>query len=377
MNIGFEAKRFFNNFTGLGNYSRFIVSALSQHYHDNQYYLYTPTLRKNPEVGAILQHKNIHVVSPPARYLRFHAASLWRTWGMVNEPTTQNLRIFHGLSQELPMGLPSTLQKVVTVHDLIFLRYPEFYNSIDIAIYKAKVKFACRNSDRIIAISDQTADDIVEYLKIDRSKIQVIYQGCHPSFRKVWDENEIAFVRMKYRLPKEYLLNVGTLEERKNALILVKALLCIPENSRIPIVFVGRPTKRYVAIIKRFVTENRLEKWVTFLHDVSFTDLPCLYQGANTFIYPSLFEGFGIPILEAIESRVPVITSTGSCFQEAGGPQTIYVDPGNAETLAESIQKVSEDAVLRERMVKESTQYIQRFQPGIIARELWEMYSAL
>jgi glycosyltransferase involved in cell wall biosynthesis len=375
MLIGFEAKRFFKNYTGLGNYSRFIINALSDHFPDNHYYLYTPTHKSHPEVDSVLKKRNIQVICPPKSYPKF-VGSVWRTWGISREPATRQLQIFHGLSQELPLGLPPAIKKVVTIHDLIFLRFPRFYNPIDVKIYTAKVKFACKHADKIIAISNQTASDIVEYLNIDKSKVDIVYQGCHPIFKRRVPEQEIKEIRMRYNLPQRYLLNVGTIEARKNALILVEALLHIPETLRLPVVIAGKATK-YTNVIHEFIAKHNLGKWVQFLHQASFSDFPGLYQGAEAFIYPSLFEGFGIPLVEAIESEIPVITSKGSSFVDAAGENAIFVDPHDAEGLAREIIRVTQDSNLRDTMIRESTKYIQRFKPQVIASELNSLYDSM
>jgi glycosyltransferase involved in cell wall biosynthesis len=375
MLIGFEAKRFFKNYTGLGNYSRFIINALSDYFPDNQYYLFTPTHKSHPEVDQVLKKKSIQVVYPPKSYPKF-AGSIWRTWGISREKSAKQLQIFHGLSQELPMGLSGSIKKVVTVHDLIFLRYPQFYSAIDVRIYTAKVKFACKHADRIIAISQQTADDIVEFLNIDRSKIDIVYQGTHPIFKKNIQQEEVKEIKRKYGLPDKYLLNIGTIEERKNALIIVRALLFIPEKLRIPLVIVGKATP-YADLIKAFVARNNLQYWVKFIHNASFADFPGLYQSSEMFIYPSLFEGFGIPIIEAIESGVPVITSKGSPFVDAAGKHAIFVDPQDAEGLAAEILRLRQDADLRTAILNESARHIQRFHPSVIAADMNALYQSV
>src|SRR5205085_2463654 len=116
--------------------------------------------------------------------------SLWRSWGASFTPQAQNLSVYHGLSQELPFGLASAIKKVVSVHDLIFLRYPNFYHQVDIAIYKAKVQSACARADKIIAVSKQTAQDLMEFLTVPESKIEVVYQGCHPNFKRAISTEE-------------------------------------------------------------------------------------------------------------------------------------------------------------------------------------------
>lgn len=376
MKIGFDAKRFFNNFTGLGNYSRFIIGSLSEHLPENKYWLYSPKIKDHSELTSIVARSNINVVTPSSLYNFFHASSLWRTWGVSSDPSVKNLDLYHGLSQELPLNLPRTIKKVVTVHDLIFFRSPELYNPVDVSIYKAKVKKACRQADRIIAVSQQTAGDIINFLKVEPGKVEVVYMGCHRNFKKKFSAEDINNVKAKYDLPVQYILNVGTIEQRKNVLILVKALALIPEDLRKQVVIVGRPTS-----YKKQVVEEALrlgvEKWISFLHNIPFADLPAIYQGAQIFVYPSIFEGFGIPLVEALESSIPVITSTGSCFKEAAGPGSIYVDSNNEEELAFQLKRVLEDETLREQMILAGKKHITQFEPNVIAGNLNSIYSSL
>lgn len=375
MLIGFDAKRFFRNFTGLGNYSRFIINALSEYFPDNHYRLYTPTVQSRPELEPLLNRPNVDVVHPVGVSAMFRG-SIWRTWGIGREKSAKALDVFHGLSQEIPVRLPASVRRVVTVHDLVFMRYPEFYNSIDVRIYAAKVRYACKNADRIIAISKQTAEDVVDFLGIDKSRIDIVYQGCHPSFRESVSPSEIDAIKSRYGIPSKYLLNVGTIETRKNALTIVKSLLHIPTDERLPLVIVGRKTP-YVDEITAFISKHHLQKWVIFLHDAHFRDFPGLYQGAEVFIYPSLFEGFGIPLVEAIESRVPVITSSRAPFPEAAGPHAAYVDPTSSEELALAIQRIVGNKNLQKEMVEGSLAHATRFQPAAVAKALSTLYQSV
>jgi glycosyltransferase involved in cell wall biosynthesis len=374
MNIGFEAKRFFTNYTGLGNYNRFIVEAMSKHAPSNQYFLYTPKKKNNEEVNEIIGRKNIEVVVPEGVYS--FLTSAWRTFGINSARATKSLDIFHGLSQELPFNLSPQTKKVVTVHDLIFLRYPKFYNPIDIAIYKAKVKSACERADLIVAISSQTAEDIIDFLKIDSRKIAVVYQGIHPNFKRQISIEEKARVRDKYQLPEKFVLNVGTIEQRKNVKVLIDALALMPETLHLPVVIVGRATA-YLDEVMRVAAEKKVSEKISIINNASFYDLPSIYQLAHVFVYPSLFEGFGIPLVEAIEAGVPVITSTGSCFSEAAGPSSLYVNPGNAEELANALIQVLESHSLRQEMIVTSKKFIERFSSAEIAKEILSQYSKL
>jgi glycosyltransferase involved in cell wall biosynthesis len=372
MNIGFEAKRFFTNYTGLGNYSRFVVDALSSFYPSHQYYLFTPRAVSHPELSALVNRSNVNVVTPAGLYRIF--PSLWRTWAVRGEKAMGNLHVYHGLSQELPLDLPDRVKKIVTVHDLIYFRFPQFYNAVDVAIYKAKVKSACQRADRIIAISNQTAQDLVHFIHVDPAKIDVVYQGCHPNFKRSIDADEILRVKKKYNLPDRYLLNVGTIEERKNLIVLVKAMAQLPESQRLPLVVIGRQTK-YFEQVRNEAHRLGVLNHIIFLHQTAFVDFPAIYKGALVFVYPSLFEGFGIPLIEAITCGVPVITSTGSCFSEAAGPSAKYADPSSPEDLATQLKIVLSDAALRQDMVKQSGLFIRKFEPEVIAADLDRIYS--
>ncbi|MFZ6008844.1 MAG: glycosyltransferase family 4 protein [Bacteroidota bacterium] len=376
MNIGFEAKRFFKNYTGLGNYNRFVVEALSRFFPEHHYFLYTPVQVRHPEPDAITSRHHVKVVTPHSFYSYLKLGSLWRTLGISSHSVTKSLNIFHGLSQELPFNLPFPVKKVVTVHDLIFFRYPEFYNPIDVAIYKRKVKSACERADKIIAISRQTADDLNEFLGVDDSRIEIVYQGSHPIFTKEVPADELKQVKQKYHLPDRYILSVGTIESRKNLELLVRAIAPLPLEVSIPLVVVGRPTK-YLEKVRAIARDLKVLHRVVFVHQASFQDFPAIYQGARVFVYPSLFEGFGIPLIEAIKCRVPVITSTGSCFSEAAGPDARYVDPQNPQELTRELERVLTDENLRTEMIAKSSEYIKKFEPEAIAKELFKVYSSL
>lgn len=374
MQVGFEAKRLFTNFTGLGNYSRFIVNALCEFAPENTYILYSPRIKSHPEVDPILARPNIKAIGPTGGFT--FLKSLWRSWGIQYNKSIPDLDIFHGLSQELPAGLPKHVKKIVTVHDLIYIRYPQFYNPIDVAIYTAKVKSACRRADKVIAISQQTANDLIEFIKVDPGKIEVVYQGCHPIFKTKASAEIKAAVKAKYNLPDKFILNVGTIEQRKNVKQLVEALALLPADVQLPVVIVGRATD-YLKEVIACAQEKKVIDKITFIHKASFQDLPALYQLATVFVYPSLFEGFGIPLIEAIESGIPVITSQGSCFREAAGPDALYTDSADSHQLASYLEKVITDSEVREGVIHGTKKYIERFDPAVIAKMLTTVYSSL
>ena len=325
MRIGFDGKRAVQNFTGLGNYSRYIVDILCQFYPENEYVLYAPKKRENKRLDKLTKQYQQLQLSYPTTSSWKKLSSLWRVWGVTQQLEKEKIDIFHGLSNELPLNIhQSEVKSIVTIHDLIFLRYPQYYHSIDRKIYTYKFRKACENADKIIAISECTKRDIIEFFRIPADKIEVVYQGCDPSFMHPVAAEKKREIRAKYQLPDHYILNVGSIEERKNALSAVQALTMLPEQ--IHLVIVGRHTE-YTDKIERFIKENKLEERVHIISNVPFDDLPAFYQLAEIFVYPSRFEGFGIPIIEALYSGIPVVAATGSCLEEAGGPDSIYVHP--------------------------------------------------
>ncbi|MTI33424.1 glycosyltransferase family 1 protein [Cytophagales bacterium RKSG123] len=373
MKIAFDAKRAFTNFTGLGNYSRFMIKALSDFYPENQYLLYSPRTSDHKEVTDLLLQKNVKVRIPSRFVSKLKLHSIWRSYMLGNIAVRDRADILHGLSNELPLLNNCRLKTVVTIHDLLFIRYPELYNRLDVIIYKKKARHACKVADRIIAISQQTADDLQEFLGVDPSKIDIVYQGCLPQFKCEEESTGLRMVSDKYNLPEDFLLNVGTIEARKNALLILKALAIHKHHLDIPLVIVGKATK-YKNELVAYAEKEGIADRIIFLHQVNFEDLPKIYQLAKVFIYPSIFEGFGIPIIEAINSSVPVITSKGSCFSEAGGPDCLYVDPSNAEELAEAILLILTNSKLANQMRNKSLDYVKRFEEEKIAADLMEVY---
>ena len=296
----------------------------------------------------------------------------WHSFYLSKELMRDRIQIFHGLSHEIPFNFPKKqVKSIVTIHDLIFLRLPHMYRLIDRTIYETKFRYSCKASDRIIAVSRQTADDIREFFHIPNEKIDVVYQGCNPVFNAEVPLIEKEILRMKYLLPKSFLLYVGTIEERKNLLTLIKALHF--SKIDIPLVVIGKPTP-YLNKVIEFIERHSLVN-IIFCDMVQDQDLPGLYQLADLFVYPSFFEGFGIPILEALYSRVPVITSRSSSMTEAGGEHTLYVDPNNVEEMSAAIKKVLFDRELQEKMIAEGYRHARKFDADKVAANIMKVYN--
>jgi len=371
MRIGFDAKRAFRNFTGLGNYSRSTIAILADYYPDNQYYLYTTPYKPHPLL-SFADSANISICRP-AGWLK-HWPSLWRYCGLSANLLSDRMDLFHGLAAELPANFPGKIHSVVTVHDLIFLRYPEYYKFIDRKIYAHKYRSACRRADLVIAISEQTKQDIMAFFGIDAQKIRVVYQGCDAQFYTQVDDAAKSKVKELYRLPDNYVLYVGTIEERKNLLTLIKALALLPEELKL--VVVGKPTP-YFNTVQTYIRQHRLEDRICFQHQMVFAHLPAVYQQAKAVCNPSLFEGFGIPSLEALNSSIPLVSSNCSSLPEAGGPGSLYVNPLDHEAMAEALRKAMEDTTVRQQMIEEGIKYAANFREEHIAKNIWKVYQEL
>lgn len=364
MKIAFDAKRFFHNTSGLGNYSRDLVRILSEYEPDNEYLL----LNKNKsERGKdILEHPNV-------QFIETSKGNLSRQLKMGKDAQKQGADIFHGLSGELPLKWDSKpIKKVVTIHDLIFVRYPQYYSFFDRKIHFWKFKKAAATADKIIAISEQTKRDIIRYLKVPETKIEVIYQGCHHAFKEQQSPELMEAVKEKFKLPERFVLNVGTIEDRKNLLNVVKAV----NGTEIPLVVVGRKTKYYKKI-ESFLKKNKMEKQVLFLEGVSMDELACLYKLADIFVYPSFFEGFGIPVIEALFSKTVVVTSNTSCLPEAGGKDSVYVNPDNELDIRAKIKFLWENESERKRREEKGFEFVQKFNDEPIAKQLMNFYQKL
>lgn len=376
MTVGFDAKRAVMNNTGLGNYSRFVIDAMSALYPGNKYLLYSPREKANPRLEPLLGRDDVELRTPQGGFSR-HCGAVWRSAFQIEDWARDGLTIYHGLSNEIPLtaGM-APCPTVVTIHDLIWRRVPQDYSAIDRRIYDFKYGRSARLATRIIAISEKTRDDIVNDWGIDPAKIDVIRQGCHPQFGREVPFAQKEAICARYGLkPGGYIVAVGTVESRKNQLLPVKALPGLPPE--VPLVIVGRSRKGYAERIKKYMADHRIDPGrVIWLSDgVPFDELPALYNCAALSVYTSRYEGFGLPVIESISTGTPVIAATGSCLEEAGGPGAVYIDPDDDKTLAEHACEIIAKPYLRSRMVDAGRRYVRRFNTADFAKATMACYN--
>ncbi len=363
LRIGYDAKRAFHNQSGLGNYSRTLLQNVSEEHPDWSFHLFGTELNSS----APWLRQNFHLHSPQ------RGRMLWRRWRIVQDLVQAKLDIYHGLSHELPWGIEKLkLRSVVSMHDVIFQRYPGHYPLVDRLIYDKKWQHSCKVADVLVAISEATRQDLIEFYGVAEDRIKVIYQSISPRYQVRAPQPAPPHLG----LPKDYLLFVGSLTPRKNLLGLLKALLMLPKGQRPPLVVVGKG-RVYGRQMMAYLHRQGLGKEVYFRSEIGNEELPAVYAQALGLVYPSFFEGFGLPIVEALSQGTPVITSHSSAMPEAAGPGALLVDPHKPADIAQAVSQLQDDKALRFRLVQDGQRYIRRFSPEIIAQQWSDLYASL
>ena len=368
MKIGFDAKRYYHNNTGLGNYSRTVVSSLQ---------------RLFPEHDCLL----------------YDEKTFSRTFRLGGKAAGDGCDIFHGLSNELPMDISRTgaghgamhrMRSVVTIHDTAWRTFPDMYHWADRHIYDFKYGRSCCKADRVVAISESTKRDIMRFYDVPEERIEVI---CQPVQSYYYDPMEASEADRLIREHfgdalsagtsgvRPYVLYVGSINSRKNLLTLVKAIGFIPAGNR-PLLLVVGNGREYRRVVEEYIHGHRLEQWVTIATDIHNNRLlQALYRQAAVFAYPSFYEGFGLPVVEAALQRTPVITTTVSSLPEAAGPDACLVDPHDdhcPEHIAYHIDRLLSDTALRQSMGEKLERYAREaFDPDRLTRQMMAMYERL
>ncbi len=364
MRIAFDAKRLYNNFTGLGNHSRSTIDILSTYYPDTELLLYTPKVKRNEVTMPYMEHPHCRTILPSG-LLR---ASLWRTFVVPRQAEQDGAQLFHGLSNQLPIGL--RIPCVVTIHDVAFRQFTNMYHWHDRQIYNRKWIHSCNAADRIIAISESTKRDIIHFYDVNPEKIDIVYQPVGMRYyQDITPRPDQLFIQ------KPYMLYVGSVNSRKNLLGVVQAMRLLPESLRLPLVVVGSG-RDYMAKVKHFIAQHNMQQWVIFPdHRVNNDELHQLYLNASLFVYPSFFEGFGLPVVEAALCGCPVLTSNVSSLPEAGGPSAMLANPYSVEDIAAKMEQALSDSALRQRMSSEGRAYaMAHFHPEASAKAVMDVY---
>lgn len=358
MTIGFDAKRLFFNHTGLGVYSRLLVKGMSNLDPDMNMVLFAKNARQS---GYFSQFDNLKIVSSPG--------FLWRSWRMTGDIVKNRCDLYHGLSHELPYGIHrSRVKTLVTIHDVIFQLFPGLYPWLDRKVYHQKWKYSSRVANRIVAVSKQTKEDLCRFYEVEAEKISIIPPPVDMQYLPV----DIPSFIIREKLPEKFFLFVGALNRRKNISLIMEALNILQRQNHLPLIIIGTGTEKEALI--KLVQKYHLSGMVYFKDYVPQEMLPAYYQAATALIYPSIYEGFGIPIVEALRNKIPVITSNISSMPEAAGPGGLLIDPGNPGDLAQAMLQIQEDKNLRRDLIEKGYQHSLKFLPEVICNRQLALY---
>lgn len=348
MKLGFDAKRYFNNSTGLGNYARWLVHSLKNSSY--QIHLFHTKNTNATSVDDVHNPKGFNKLWP----------SLWRIKFICNDLKKNGIQIYHGLSNELPFGIHHTgIKTVVTIHDVINKKFPENYSAIDRWIYDRKLGYASKYADAIVTPSAATKKDLKEYYALDENKIHVIPLSLPP---------KIASSKKEERAP--YILCVSSFNTRKNIAKLIKAYLSLDTDTSLILAGAKGDTYKYI----KSITANKDQ--IELRTDLSKQALANLYAGALFCVYPSVYEGFGIPILEAFQYGKTCATSATSSMPEVGGNAAKYFNPNEDKSIAEAIKALLNKNV-REKFEQEIPTQLAHFEDKKTINKYEELYASL
>ena len=362
MRIGYDAKRYYHNRTGLGNYSRTVVNAMRSQHED---------------VDAVL----------------YDCKALERTFALGRRAKREGCELFHGLSNELPRdivraGVPS----IVTMHDVAWRTFPDMYKPWDRMIYDWKYGWSCRNATHVVCISESTKRDVMRFYGVPEERISVIYQPVQGGFygpsigvkgvrgvKGVKDNTlDLNDNSLNQATAGGYILTVGSINSRKNLMGMVKALEMIPEDERLPLVVVGNG-REYRQRVEEYIDSHHLREWVRIESNIHEAErLKELYAGAVCMLYPSFYEGFGLPVVEAQLQGCPVITSNVSSLPEAAGPDALLVNPAQTEEIAEALRLLLSSEEERKRRGEAGRRYcMEMFSPERLTEEMFQLYELI
>jgi glycosyltransferase involved in cell wall biosynthesis len=375
MKIGFDAKRFFFNHSGLGNYSRMLIESLFKYFPENEYVLYADRLdtldHAHPEALRILKFyvDNRSDGSDLYTLVMVDAPKWWRTWGMGKRAAQDGVEVFHGLSNELPWDLPTSVASVCTIHDVIFKEFPSYYPWIDRLIYDFKTKKAIQKASRLIMTSQATQLQVEKYYPNAKGCSVVVYQAVDPAF---YGDGHVQRTR---ETNAPYFVYQSSFTQRKNHAVLVDAFALIQHQTDWNLTLIGLngPT---LAAVQLQIEKLGLGNRITCLVDQSRQEMIDCVTGAAGFVYPSLNEGFGIPLAEALAAGLPMAVSNISVFRELTEDLPVYFHPNKAEEMAAAMISITtREEQTRQRLKHPSLQ--SKIDPKTIAEQLIRVYSDL
>lgn len=378
MRIGIDYTAAARQRAGIGRYARELITALIALESQHRYVIFAAVGGLDARTWkAETERLRATGNRPPATSIQFRTLPLsddWlaRLWQRLRLPVpveaiTGTLDAFYSPDFVLPPTLPRT-RTLLTVHDLSFLRCPDAFVSALRRYLERVVPRSVARADLVLADSEATRADLIALLGVPPEKVQVLYSGVHPRFRPVPESDEVARLRARYGLgDAPYILSVGTLQPRKNYVRLIRAFTQLTNQPTNQLVIAGGRGWLYEETL---IEAEKHPDRVRILGFVDEDDLPALYRNAALFAFPSLYEGFGLPVLEAMACGVPVVCSNASSLPEIAGDAALLIDPLDTDGLSAAMARALEDADLRRDMIAAGLAQAARFTWERAARQL-------
>lgn len=362
---------------GIGRYTRELIQAVTQVSSPHQFRLFSAKPPPSPPVANPL---------PTGSHISYHPAPvterwLYRFWYRLRLPlpvqlVLGKLDLFHSPDFVLP-PVAGNIPTLLTVHDLSFVHYPKVFPEPLVKYLNTIVPWSVERATHILADSQATKDDLHQFWHVPEAKVTVLYSGVNERFQPVTDEGEITAVRQKYDLGTQpYLLAVGTIQPRKNYQMLIRAFKPVADNWPHQLIFAGGKGWLYDDMLAE-IERQGLEGRVRFIGFVDDEDLPTLYSDATLYLFPSLYEGFGLPLLEAMQCGVPIVTSNASCLPEVAGKAAVSLPPTDEQSWTAAMEQLLANPQQRTQLVGAGFRQARQFTWDKAARQLLQIYNDL
>jgi len=374
MRIGFDVRPFLKRETGVGIYCRNLLFHLAQIDRSNEYFLFSSSLKDRFPLQKIppFLRKEFRHFRFPVRVVNLFWHKL--SWPPVDYFFRTDLDLTHSPT---PLILPTKGKKIVTVYDLFFMDFPDMTDREARKNFATRIKDSLLKADGVVAISEFTRNQLLERFALDENKVKVIYLGLDREFHTDISSEEREEVRKKYSLPPSFVLFVGAIEPRKNLLKLIDALKIVHEKyKKIPLVVIGREGLDYKNLEKK-IEQFEFRAWVKMMGYLPDEEVKAFYRLASVFAFPSLCEGFGLPLLESMASGLPVVTSEHSAMSEVAQDAALYFHPEDPEDIADKLILALKDEELRKTLREKGKKRALDFDWGTTAAETLSFYESL
>lgn len=354
--------------SGIPIYFKNIFQSLLNHDKENKYSLYC----KNPFEFSPSRNLTMRFGSGTTKNSSTYGNTLWLFTQGVSMMKKDKVDIFWGTRQMLPPYLPGNIKKVLTVYDLVWHYFPETMDGYNRLVAKLIFKKSIRRAEHIITISKATAAALIDVLGIPEENISIIYPAAD-GYRPLDRELSAGYISKKYKTDNKYMLTVSTVEPRKNLNTLLHAVAGL-KNEGVQLLIAGASGWKTSSVYNEYEKLGFSEKEVKFLGYMPESDMNRLYSGAQLFVFPSIYEGFGMPLLEAMASGTPVIASASSSLPEVAGKEGFLVNPYNVADWQAAISKVLSDKAVQSKMIMQGLKQSENFSWEASARQTLKVF---